>query len=157
MIKSSEISYRYMETRQRKRFSPCLTPINTHNFHLIHSYFACLWLLHRLAYIRIIICIIWTSLLWCQRTCRISKTGGHSTLFNKIFLIRNVFWYLQTNNEDNTKLLKAINADGRIHMVPSVVKGNYFLRFVVCASRTTSEDIQKAWTVIQEITNREFL
>ncbi|KAH3798066.1 aromatic-L-amino-acid decarboxylase-like [Dreissena polymorpha] len=56
------------------------------------------------------------------------------------------------SNATNERLLKAINADGRIHMVPSEVRGVYFLRFAVCASRTTESDVSFAWDVIRELT-----
>lgn len=58
----------------------------------------------------------------------------------------------QQSNEVNEKLLKAINDDRRIHMVPSIIRGVYFLRFAICASSTTSDDVVYAWKVIQEIT-----
>ncbi|WAR30449.1 DDC-like protein [Mya arenaria] len=50
--------------------------------------------------------------------------------------------------------LKDINADGRIHMVPSIVKEVYFLRFAICASRTTSDDVRFAWNVIKELASK---
>ena len=36
-------------------------------------------------------------------------------------------------------------------MVPSIIRGVYFLRFAICASRTTSVDVEYAWKVIQEM------
>lgn len=44
-----------------------------------------------------------------------------------------------------------MNADGRIHIVPGEVKEVYFLRFAICGSRTTPNDVIFAWNVIQEI------
>ncbi|KAH3802675.1 hypothetical protein DPMN_156354 [Dreissena polymorpha] len=37
-------------------------------------------------------------------------------------------------------------------MVPSEVRGVYFLRFAVCSSRSTESDITFAWDVIRELT-----
>ena len=51
-------------------------------------------------------------------------------------------------------LLEKINEDGRIHMVPSISKASYFMRFAVCASNTELSDIQFAWTVIQDIASK---
>ena len=55
------------------------------------------------------------------------------------------------SNEVNESLMKLINDDGRIHMVPSKSKEVYFLRLAVCASRSNSDDIKFAWDVILEL------
>lgn len=60
----------------------------------------------------------------------------------------------QGENNRNEMLLKAINEDGRIHLVPSKFRDIYFLRFAVCASRTTSDDVKFAWKVIQELSRK---
>lgn len=65
-----------------------------------------------------------------------------------------VCFRLKKPNETNERLLKAINADGRIHMVPAKVKDVYFLRFAICASRTNSDDVNFSWKVIQEVTEK---
>ena len=62
--------------------------------------------------------------------------------------------FLQGPNEPNETLLKAINDEGTIHMVPSKVKDTYFLRLAICASRTTNSDIQLAWDVIKKLTDK---
>ena len=62
--------------------------------------------------------------------------------------------YFQKSNEVNEKLLKAINDDRRIHMVPSIIRGVYFLRFAICASRTNLQDVNYAWKVILEMTEK---
>ncbi|CAH1785663.1 unnamed protein product [Owenia fusiformis] len=54
-------------------------------------------------------------------------------------------------NEPNEKLLKLINEDGRIHLVPSKINDTYFIRFAVCAKSTESKDITYAWSVITEL------
>ncbi|KAI0229685.1 Aromatic-L-amino-acid decarboxylase [Lamellibrachia satsuma] len=61
------------------------------------------------------------------------------------------FRLCKQSNELNKALLAKINNDGRIHMVPSISKGTYFLRFAVCAATTELSDINLAWRVIQEI------
>ncbi|XP_041369157.1 aromatic-L-amino-acid decarboxylase-like [Gigantopelta aegis] len=63
-----------------------------------------------------------------------------------------VCFRLQGDNDTNERLLKAINDEGRIHLVPSKMKGKYFLRFAVCASRTNLGDVKFAWQVIQDAT-----
>ncbi len=67
-----------------------------------------------------------------------------------------IHFYLlfQKANEINEKLLKNINDDARIHLVPSKSKGVYFLRFAVCAAKTESSDITYAWNVICELTEK---
>ena len=54
----------------------------------------------------------------------------------------------------NEELHKRINADGRIHLVPSKEKGIYFLRFAVCARNTESKDIAFAWATIVELAQK---
>jgi len=66
-----------------------------------------------------------------------------------------IFRLLQGANEPNEKLLKSINTDGRIHMVPSITKGVYYLRFAICASRTTHDDVTSAWNVIAELATKQ--
>ncbi|CAG5136399.1 unnamed protein product [Candidula unifasciata] len=63
-----------------------------------------------------------------------------------------VCFRLKGPNSTNEALNKRINDDRRIHLVPSKVKGTYFLRFAVCASSTQSSDVTFAWSVIQDIT-----
>ena len=65
------------------------------------------------------------------------------------------FSFQGCSNEVNQNLLKLINEDGRIHIVPSQGKGIYYLRFAICASRTESEDVHKAWKVIQELATKQ--
>ncbi|XP_033732723.1 aromatic-L-amino-acid decarboxylase-like [Pecten maximus] len=63
-----------------------------------------------------------------------------------------VCFRLKGTNDRNEKLLKAINDDGRISIVPSSVKGTYFLRLAICSSKTNNDDINLAWKVISEVT-----
>ena len=50
----------------------------------------------------------------------------------------------------NENLLKKINEEGKIHMVPSKINNVYFIRFAVCASTTEIVHIDYAWNVIVE-------
>lgn len=54
------------------------------------------------------------------------------------------------SNEDNEKLLKSINDRGKIHIVPSKLKGTYILRFAICSRFTTLEDVKYGWKEIQD-------
>nr|KAG5692735.1 hypothetical protein BaRGS_033846 [Batillaria attramentaria] len=56
-------------------------------------------------------------------------------------------------NELSERLLKLLNADGRIHLVPSKMKGNFFLRLAICGPDTQSSDVRRAWDVIRELTD----
>ncbi|XP_044263718.1 tyrosine decarboxylase-like [Tribolium madens] len=50
----------------------------------------------------------------------------------------------------NQKLLAVINASGKIHMTPSVVKNKYIIRFCVDAEHAKEQDIDYAWELIKE-------
>ncbi|KAL5011602.1 hypothetical protein ScPMuIL_010153 [Solemya velum] len=67
-----------------------------------------------------------------------------------------VCFRLKGSNKANENLLKAINDDGRLHMVPSKIKEVYFIRFAICAARTSARDIHFAWKVIKELTELNF-
>ena len=54
----------------------------------------------------------------------------------------------------NEELYKRINADGRIHLVPSIGKDIYYLRFAICAQNTESKDIVFAWQTIVELADK---
>ena len=59
-----------------------------------------------------------------------------------------VCFRLKQSNEVNEKLLKTINDEGKIYMVPSKINDIFFLRFAVCAVSTEKEHIEFAWNVI---------
>ena len=61
------------------------------------------------------------------------------------------------SNDVNAELMKRINDDGRIHMVPSKEKDIYFLRFAVCGTRTQSSDVTFAWKTIVEVAEQVLL
>uniref|UniRef100_A0A914VWP3 Aromatic-L-amino-acid decarboxylase n=1 Tax=Plectus sambesii TaxID=2011161 RepID=A0A914VWP3_9BILA len=65
-----------------------------------------------------------------------------------------VCFRLKGENAASEKLLKLINEDRRIHLVPAKAHDIYFLRLAICSTKTTSDDILFAWKVICELTER---
>lgn len=61
-----------------------------------------------------------------------------------------VCFRLQRPDNYNQLLLATINASGKLHMIPSMVKGKYIIRFCVVAENSTQEDVEHAWNVIEE-------
>lgn len=51
----------------------------------------------------------------------------------------------------NEALLKRINGNGKIHLVPSKIRDVYFLRMAVCSRYTESEDIKFSWQEVQTL------
>ncbi len=60
-----------------------------------------------------------------------------------------VVFRLKGENEITEQLLKQLNKDGRIHLVPAKVKNNYIIRFTVTSYYTTEDDIKRDWRIIQ--------
>uniref|UniRef100_A0A1B6E7B5 Tyrosine decarboxylase n=1 Tax=Clastoptera arizonana TaxID=38151 RepID=A0A1B6E7B5_9HEMI len=54
-----------------------------------------------------------------------------------------------TADRVNQDLLAEINHSGKLHMVPSCIKGKYILRFCVNYQHATEDDIDTAWGIIQ--------
>lgn len=50
----------------------------------------------------------------------------------------------------NQNLLATINASGKLHMIPSIVRGTYIIRFCVVSEHATVTDVEHAWKVIVE-------
>ena len=46
-------------------------------------------------------------------------------------------------------LLKKINGHGAIHLVPSEIRGMYFLRLAICSRYTEEKDIDFSWQEIR--------
>jgi len=61
-----------------------------------------------------------------------------------------VCFKLKGSNDLNRKLLDSINESGRLHMVPTYMKGEYVIRFAVCAEKATEDDMDAAWKIIEE-------
>jgi aromatic-L-amino-acid decarboxylase len=60
-----------------------------------------------------------------------------------------VYFQLKGPNETSEKLLRDLNAGGKIHLVPSKMKDVFFLRLAICAPSTQSSDVIRAWDVIK--------
>ena len=56
----------------------------------------------------------------------------------------------QGPNELSEQLLRDLNADGKIHLVPSKMKDVFFLRLAICAPDSQTSDVKHAWEVIQK-------
>ncbi|CAG7723973.1 unnamed protein product, partial [Allacma fusca] len=61
-----------------------------------------------------------------------------------------VVFRLKGDNDLTERLLKKLNASGKIHCVPASLKGRYVIRFTVTSPATTVEDICTDWAVIKE-------
>jgi glutamate/tyrosine decarboxylase-like PLP-dependent enzyme len=57
-------------------------------------------------------------------------------------------------NDVNERLLKALNEDKRIYLVPSMVKQKFILRLAVCSWLSEEKHIKSAWDVIDEVTTK---
>ncbi|GIY35348.1 histidine decarboxylase [Caerostris darwini] len=60
-----------------------------------------------------------------------------------------VVFRVKGENELTENLLKKINSSGRLHCVPSSLKGKYVIRFTVTSPQTTLSDIHNDWGFIQ--------
>ncbi|XP_074640498.1 aromatic-L-amino-acid decarboxylase-like [Tubulanus polymorphus] len=65
-----------------------------------------------------------------------------------------VCFRLKGSNALNQELTQHIRLDGRIHISPSVIKGQFLPRFVPGTWKTTEADVLFAWNVITEIANK---
>ncbi|GFO21659.1 Aromatic-l-amino-acid decarboxylase [Plakobranchus ocellatus] len=54
-------------------------------------------------------------------------------------------------NELTEQLLKRLNKQGKIHMVPASLKGKYVIRFTVTSQFTTEADIRRDWSLITDM------
>lgn len=57
----------------------------------------------------------------------------------------------QGPNELTEKLLKRLNEDRRVYLVPTSLKGKFVLRLAIQPEPTKSEDIQSTWKVLTEL------
>ncbi|KAK6618264.1 hypothetical protein RUM44_002715 [Polyplax serrata] len=53
------------------------------------------------------------------------------------------------SNTLNQELLASINSSRELHMIPSMVKGKYVIRFCVINQHATMADIEEAWHIIR--------
>ncbi|XP_020512615.1 aromatic-L-amino-acid decarboxylase isoform X1 [Labrus bergylta] len=63
-----------------------------------------------------------------------------------------VCFRLKGSNERNQNLLKRINTNREIHLVPCQLSGSFVLRFAICSRATESRHIQQAWRHITQMT-----
>ena len=61
---------------------------------------------------------------------------------------------LKGENERTEHLLKELNKEGRIHVVPAKVNNKYIIRFTVTSYYTTEEDIRGDWDSIKSVAYR---
>jgi len=94
---------------------------------------------------------------YIRNHCRLAKLFESKVLQDSRFRVVNevqvglVCFKLNGSNTLNRKLLDTINNSGRLHMVPTNMKGEYIIRFALCAENATAEDVEAAWSIIQEV------
>ncbi len=62
--------------------------------------------------------------------------------------------YLQGDNDLTEILLKRLNQSGKLHCVPASIKGKYIIRYTVTSTHTVESDLERDWTIIQDIAQR---
>ncbi|KAK9873182.1 hypothetical protein WA026_021415 [Henosepilachna vigintioctopunctata] len=65
-----------------------------------------------------------------------------------------VCFRIRASDTVNQNLLAIINASGKLHMIPSMVKGKYIIRFCVTNEHAKVEDIDQAWSIIEKHASR---
>jgi len=65
-----------------------------------------------------------------------------------------VCFRLKSDDEDNRRLLEAVNATGRAYLSHTVLKGRYVIRFAVGHIATTEEDVRSTWQTVSEAADR---
>lgn len=61
---------------------------------------------------------------------------------------------LKGENERTEHLLKELNKDGRLHVVPAKINNIYIIRFTVTSFYTTEDDIKRDWEIIKSISRQ---
>ena len=62
-----------------------------------------------------------------------------------------------SSNDLNERLLKALNEDKRIYLVPSMVKQKFILRLAICSWLTEEKHVDFAWNVIDQVSTKLLL
>jgi len=94
---------------------------------------------------------------YIRNHCRLAKMFESKVLQDSRFRVVNdvqvglVCFKLIGSNALNRKLLDTINNSGRLHMVPTNMKGEYVIRFALCAENASADDVEAAWDIIQEV------
>ncbi|XP_002068893.3 histidine decarboxylase isoform X1 [Drosophila willistoni] len=63
-----------------------------------------------------------------------------------------VCFRIRGDNELTERLLKRLNHRGKLHCIPSSLKGQYVIRFTITSTHTTVDDIVKDWMEIRQVT-----
>jgi len=99
---------------------------------------------------------------YIRNHCRLAKVFASKVVQDSRFEVVNdvkvglVCFKLKGSNDLNRELLDSINNSGRLHMVPTYMKGEYVIRMAVCAEKATEEDMEAAWQIIQEFASKLF-
>ncbi|KAG8222233.1 hypothetical protein J437_LFUL001431 [Ladona fulva] len=94
---------------------------------------------------------------YIRNHCRLAKKFESYVRDDRRFEVCNdvkmglVCFRLKGNNKINQDLLASINGSGKLHLIPSSIRGKYVLRFCVVAEKATEEDMKYAWDVITSI------
>jgi aromatic-L-amino-acid decarboxylase len=85
----------------------------------------------------------------------ISKDDRFEIVFPAIAQLGLVCFRIKdSSNELNERLLKALNDDKRIYLVPSMVKQKFILRLAICSWLTEEKHVKFAWDVIDQVTTK---
>merc|ERR1712035_28411 len=93
---------------------------------------------------------------YIRNHCRLAKVFEARVKTDSRFQVVNdvqvglVCFKLRGSNALNRKLLDTINDSGRLHMVPTNMKGEYVIRFALCAEKACEDDVDAAWDIIKE-------
>ncbi|XP_059620462.1 tyrosine decarboxylase [Phlebotomus argentipes] len=96
---------------------------------------------------------------YIRRHIKLAKRFEQLVLSDRRFEICNevklglVCFRLKGTDKINEKLLSALNASGKLHMVPAYVNDKYTIRFAVNAENSVEDDIDFAWEVITDISS----
>ena len=88
----------------------------------------------------------------------ISKDDRFEIVFPAVAQLGLVCFRLKDGpNELNERLLKALNDDRRIYLVPSMVKQKFILRLAICSYLTEEKHVEFAWNTINEVATKLLL
>ena len=70
------------------------------------------------------------------------------------FKLKDALSHAQSDNEMTKKLSEEILKDGRLFMSPCQVADMFLLRMVICSSLSQQSNVDYAWKVIRELTDK---
>ena len=97
---------------------------------------------------------------YIREHCRLAKRFEALVKTDERFEVCNIVrmglvcFRVKSTNGFNQQLLSNINASGKLYMVPASVRGQFVIRFCVCAEDAKDSDIDYAWDVITHITSQ---